>query len=92
VRTYADLRRRMKQARQVAPHLQGASATWQVLRCIDWPIPAANPPKKLDIRGSILLTRTGDGHTSYHSSDCAQAATDAYLVTRKAPSSLVCRG
>jgi pimeloyl-ACP methyl ester carboxylesterase len=119
VHTFADMRQRIRQARRIAPHLQGASATWQVLRCIDWPIAAVNPAKRLDvrgvptlivnalhdpqtphgwavrlqsqIRGSLLLTRTGDGHTSYHTSACAQAAIDAYLVTRRTPASLVCQ-
>jgi hypothetical protein len=44
-----------------------------------------------EIRGSILLTRTGDGHTSYHTSACAQAALDAYLINRTAPASRICR-
>jgi pimeloyl-ACP methyl ester carboxylesterase len=44
------------------------------------------------IRGSDLLTRTGDGHTSYHSSECARTATDLYLVRPQAPADRVCRG
>ena len=31
-----------------------------------------------------MLTRIGDGHTSYYTSDCARAAIDAYLVTPRA--------
>lgn len=30
--------------------------------------------------GSVLLTRNGNGHTSYDSSPCAHAAMDAYLI------------
>ncbi|MDQ6820681.1 MAG: alpha/beta hydrolase [Actinomycetota bacterium] len=30
--------------------------------------------------GSVLLTRNGDGHTSYLSSPCAQKAIDRYLI------------
>ncbi len=32
------------------------------------------------IRGSSVLTRTGDGHTSCYTSDCARTAIDQYLV------------
>ena len=37
------------------------------------------------IEGSILLTRTGNGHTSYDSSPCAHAAEDAYLIDLTLP-------
>jgi len=37
------------------------------------------------IRGSVLLTRVGDGHTSYNASPCARAAVDRYLVTGITP-------
>jgi pimeloyl-ACP methyl ester carboxylesterase len=118
IHTYDQMRQRIEMARQLAPHLQGASETWQVNYCIDWPIPAANPPRTLDVRGvptlmvhavhdasdpyrwahtlgnqiegSAILTRTGDGHTSYHSSPCARAAIDAYLIQPKAPATSTC--
>jgi TAP-like protein len=35
--------------------------------------------------GSVLLTRDGDGHTSYLSSPCAQAAIDRYLIDLTLP-------
>jgi TAP-like protein len=35
---------------------------------------------------SVLLTRDGDGHTSYLSSPCARAAIDRYLIERVLPS------
>ena len=35
---------------------------------------------------SVLLTRDGDGHTSYLSSQCAQEAIDRYLIDRVLPS------
>jgi pimeloyl-ACP methyl ester carboxylesterase len=35
--------------------------------------------------GSVLLTRDGDGHTSYPSSPCAQRAIDRYLVNLVLP-------
>lgn len=42
------------------------------------------------VRGIALLTRDGDGHTSYHTSRCAQAATDRFLVQPQAPAVRVC--
>ena len=44
------------------------------------------------IHGSALLTRTGDGHTSYHTSDCARTATDRYLIRSRAPADRICVG
>lgn len=117
--TYGEMRQRIQMARQLAPHLQGLSETWQVNYCIDWPIPVANPPRTLDVRGvptlmvhaahdasdayrwthslaaqihgSAVLTRTGDGHTSYHNtSQCARAAIDDYPVRPQAPPDRVC--
>jgi pimeloyl-ACP methyl ester carboxylesterase len=120
VDTYGEMRQRIQMGRQLAPHLQGASETWQVNRCIDWPIPVANPPRILDvrgvptlmvhathdpsdaykwahslaaqIRGSNMLTRTGDGHTSYYTSECARLAMDDYLIRPQAPPDRVCAG
>ena len=116
--SYDQMRQRIQLGRQLAPHLQGASETWQVNRCLDWPLPAANPPRLLDIRGvptlivhathdpsdpykwahtlaaqihdSAILTRIGDGHTSYHTSACARAAIDTYLLHPVAPADRVC--
>jgi pimeloyl-ACP methyl ester carboxylesterase len=118
VHTWAEMQQRIRMGRQLAPHLQGASETWQVLRCIGWPVPVANPPRTLDVRGvpalivhavhdpsvayqwahglatqihgSALLTRTGDGHTSYHTSPCARAAIDKYLIRPHAPADSIC--
>jgi pimeloyl-ACP methyl ester carboxylesterase len=118
VDTYAEMLQRMQLGRQLAPHMQGASETWRVNLCIDWPVPATNPPRTLDvrrvpallvhavhdasdpyrwshglatqIRGSDLLTRTGDGHTSYYTSPCARAAMDDYLIRPQAPPDRVC--
>ena len=121
IHTYAEMERRIQLGRQIAPHLQGASQAWNVVRCIGWPVKAANPRKHLDVRGappilivnathdpstsyawahglaeqiqgSVLLTRIGDGHTSYFSSPCARAAVDRYLITGKTPAlEAVCR-
>ena len=38
-----------------------------------------------DLPGSVLLTRNGDGHTSYITSPCARRWVDRYLITRKLP-------
>ena len=44
------------------------------------------------IQGSVLLTREGNGHTSYDSSACAHAAEDAYLINLTLPApGTVCR-
>jgi len=118
VDSWAEMQQRMQLGRQLAPHLQGASETWRVNLCIGWPVPAANPPRTLAVRGvptlmvhavhdpsdpymwahllnaqlqgSDLLTRTGDGHTSYYTSPCARAAIDDYLVRPQAPADRVC--
>jgi pimeloyl-ACP methyl ester carboxylesterase len=120
IRTYGQMRQRITMARQLAPHLQGASETWRVNYCIGWPLAPANPPRTLDvrgvpalmvhavhdssdpyswahslaaqIRGIALLTRTGDGHTSYHTSPCARAAIDQYLIRPQAPPDRICPG
>jgi hypothetical protein len=42
------------------------------------------------IEGSHVLTREGDGHTSYFTSDCARAAIDAFLVDLVVPDREVC--
>jgi pimeloyl-ACP methyl ester carboxylesterase len=115
VRNYAEMQMWMQLGRHLAPHLQGANQTWTLLRCIGWPVKAANPPRRLDvrgtppilivnathdastsysrahslaaqIRGSVVLTRVGDGHTSYLTSPCARAAIDRYLIDGHPPS------
>lgn len=118
VGTWVEMQQRMEMGRQLAPHLQGASETWQGLLCAGWPITPTNPPRALDVRGvpalivhavhdpsvsyawahglaaqidgSHLLTRTGDGHTSYYTSTCARAATDGYLIQPGGPSNQTC--
>jgi hypothetical protein len=37
------------------------------------------------LAGSVLLTRTGNGHTSYGSSACSSQAEDAYLLNLTLP-------
>lgn len=44
------------------------------------------------LTGSVLLTREGNGHISYTSSNCAKQAIDAYLIDLKLPAAgTVCR-
>ncbi|MEU4286823.1 alpha/beta fold hydrolase [Kribbella sp. NPDC026596] len=42
------------------------------------------------IRGSSVLSRIGDGHTSYYTSDCARDATDQFLLTTRSTPAPVC--
>src|SRR4030095_10507881 len=44
------------------------------------------------IDGSTLLTRTGDGHTSVFTSDCAKSAMDTFLVERRSEANRICEG
>jgi pimeloyl-ACP methyl ester carboxylesterase len=44
------------------------------------------------IDGSALLTRTGDGHTSVNTSDCAKSAMDAFLIDRRSEPNRICEG
>jgi pimeloyl-ACP methyl ester carboxylesterase len=120
VHTYAEMQQRLELGRQLAPHLQGASETWQANFCIDWPVKPVNPPKTLNVRGvpallihaahdpsdsytwahglaaqidgSALLTRTGDGHTSVFTSECAKSAMDAFLIERRSEANRICEG
>jgi len=114
VRTFADMQRRIQLGRHLAPHLQGGSQSWLINSCIGWPVPPANPPRALNvrgvppvlivnathdsntgykwahvvagqIRGSVVLTREGDGHTSYFTSPCARNIVDRYLIDRVVP-------
>jgi hypothetical protein len=44
------------------------------------------------LSGSVLLTRQGNGHTSYNSSACAKQLIDAYLIDLSLPAAgTVCR-
>jgi pimeloyl-ACP methyl ester carboxylesterase len=68
VRTFADMQRRIQLGRYLAPHLQGGSQSWQINRCIGWPLPPANPPRPLDVRGAppiLIVNATHDANTSY---------------------------
>ena len=67
VRTYAEMQQRLELGRQLAPHLQGASETWQANFCIDWPVKPVNPPKTLNVRGvpALLIHAAHDPSDAY---------------------------
>jgi len=44
------------------------------------------------IDGSALLTRSGDGHTSIYTSDCARSAAEAFLIQSQSEANRVCEG
>ena len=120
VHSYAEMQQRLELGRQLAPHLQGASETWQANLCIGWPVKPVNPPHPFHVRGvptliihavhdpsvhyswahglaaqidgSALLTRTGDGHTSIYTSECARSAAEAFLVETQTEANRVCDG
>lgn len=116
VHSYDDFVAMRLLGRVLAPHGQGFSESWSgVLGCLDWPVPAANPPRRLDIRrappillinathdpstpyvwaqdvrsqirGSVLLTREGDGHTSsLLPGGRTRDAIARYLITKALP-------
>ena len=43
------------------------------------------------LAGSVLLTRNGNGHTSYFASTCIQQAEDAYLINLTLPTNAAFR-
>ena len=121
VHSYAEMQQRLETGRQLAPHLQGASETWQANLCIGWPVKPVNPPRPFHVRGvptliihavhdpsvhyswahglaaqidgsALLLTRTGDGHTSIYTSECARSAAEAFLVEAQTEANRVCDG
>ena len=38
-----------------------------------------------ELQSGVLVTRKGEGHTSYDASNCVQKAVDAYLLDLKVP-------
>jgi TAP-like protein len=46
----------------------------------------------VQIVGSALLTRTGDGHTSIYTSDCAKSGVDTFLIERRSEANRICEG
>jgi pimeloyl-ACP methyl ester carboxylesterase len=67
--TYEELVAITRRGRAIAPHTQGASEAWLgVTGCMRWPVPLANPPHRLRVRGAppiLLVSATHDPSTSY---------------------------
>ncbi|MDQ3693182.1 MAG: alpha/beta hydrolase [Chloroflexota bacterium] len=115
--SYDELAAATNMVNVVSPHVGGATQTWTTsVGCMDWPVPIANPPTRLDVTGtppilivnathdpstsyvwaqllheqidnSVLLTRNGNGHTSYLLPGESQTrdAIDAYLLDLELP-------
>lgn len=53
----------------VAPDVRGASQSWTIqVSCVGWPLPATNPPKRLNIQNKVpilLINAFYDPSTSY---------------------------
>jgi pimeloyl-ACP methyl ester carboxylesterase len=117
-RNFAELQGKMLLGRTITPRMLGMSQTWTLVAgCIDWPVPASNPPKRLTVRkappillvnsthdpsdnyiwahgvlaqlptNAVLLTRDGDGHSSWFLRPNSQtvAAMERYLITGQTP-------
>ena len=67
VLSYGEMRQRIQLGWQVAPHLQGASEIWQANLCIDWPVPAANAPRRLHVEGvpTLIVHSVHDPSVAY---------------------------
>jgi pimeloyl-ACP methyl ester carboxylesterase len=69
VKSYEDLRAKIVLGRALAPHTQGAGETWLGLtECLRWPVPLANPPHSVRVRGTppiLLVGATHDPSTPY---------------------------
>jgi pimeloyl-ACP methyl ester carboxylesterase len=67
--SYEDLSAKMVLGRALAPHTQGAGETWLGLTgCMRWPVPLANPPRRIRIHGAppiLLVGATHDPSTAY---------------------------
>lgn len=67
ISSYGEMRQRIRMGREVAPHLQGASETWQVNYCIGWPMRVVNPPRQLNVRDvrTLIVHATHDPSVAY---------------------------
>ncbi len=69
IRTYEDFVAKTLLGRVVAPHTQGASEAWLgILACMRWPVPVANLPHSIMVRGAppiLLVGSTHDPETNY---------------------------
>lgn len=66
--TFAGLQARQLFDRATAPHTQGATQSWRAqTRCLGWPVPATNPPRRLVVEGAppiLIVNATFDPSTS----------------------------
>jgi hypothetical protein len=89
VHTYQEMQQRLELGRQLAPHLQGASETWQANFCIDWPVEPVNPPKTLNVRGvpTLIIQAVHDPSIPYSWAHglAAQIDGSALLTHRRRP-------
>jgi pimeloyl-ACP methyl ester carboxylesterase len=69
VHGYGDFAAMRALGRAVAPHSQGFAEAWTAaLGCLHWPVPAANPPHRVNIRRAppiLLVSATHDPSTPY---------------------------
>jgi pimeloyl-ACP methyl ester carboxylesterase len=69
VLSYGDFGAKALLGRILAPHTQGASEAWLgILGCMRWPVPLANPPHRLMVRGAppiLVAASTHDPSTPY---------------------------
>ena len=64
----------------VFPHAMAFGATGDPVTPYDWA-----KQMNSEIPGSVLLTREGNGHTSYGITDCIDSAADRYLLNLALP-------
>ena len=85
--TYEDFVATTLLGRVVAPHTQGASEAWLgFLACMRWPVPTANPPHRIAVRGAppiLLAGSTHDPETNYvWAHELRKQLPSAVLLTR----------
>ncbi|MFI7643073.1 alpha/beta hydrolase [Nonomuraea sp. NPDC049400] len=69
IRGYADLRNRMRQVREAAPHMRGTSEFWDMTTgCVGWPIPPARSRQSAirDVPPILVVGNTHDPATPLH--------------------------
>ncbi|MEU4833157.1 alpha/beta hydrolase [Streptosporangium sp. NPDC023615] len=63
IRGYRDLRARLKRVRALSPRLRGTSEFWDMtVGCLGWPVPPANPQRRVDVRGTAPILVVGTAH------------------------------
>lgn len=63
IHSFADMRKRMRQVRSMAPHMLGTSEFWDMTAgCAGWPIPPAHSPRQSTIRNVPPILVIGNTH------------------------------